>query len=105
MTSQPCLLKLAVVAAAMTAIPSVSFTQSGHGKGDLTHIQPATPTAAVDFGVLATGPLRQPEVEHFYLTLRRDLNIGRLQIAMNDLCLPTATVRRRKPARHIPFQL
>jgi hypothetical protein len=57
MTCQSSLLKLALVAVVIAAIPAVSFTQRGGGNGDLTHVQPAVPNAAVDFGVLPTTPL------------------------------------------------
>src|SRR5215510_3904525 len=42
-----------LLAVAVISIPVVSFAQ----KGDLTHIQPAVPDAAVDFGVLPLAPL------------------------------------------------
>ena len=42
-----------LVAAALVAAPTVSLAQHG----DLTHQQPATPDANVDFGVLPTAPL------------------------------------------------
>lgn len=42
-----------IVAAALVAAPIVPLAQNG----DLTHQQPATPDANVDFGVLPTGPL------------------------------------------------
>jgi hypothetical protein len=45
--------KLLLAAAAIVAAPLVSIAQNG----DLTHQQPATPSASVDFGVLATGPI------------------------------------------------
>jgi len=54
MTSPKSPIKLFIVAAAITAIPIVSFAQ--HGGGDLTHVQPAVPNAAVDFGVLSATP-------------------------------------------------
>src|SRR5262245_45929075 len=41
------------LAVALMTIPAVSFAQ----KGDLTHIEPAVPDAAVDFGVLPLAPL------------------------------------------------
>jgi hypothetical protein len=60
MTRQNSLLKLALVAATIAAIPAVSFTQRGGGNGDLTHVQPAVPNAAVDFGVLPIAPIGPP---------------------------------------------
>jgi len=42
-----------LVAAALAVAPMVSLAQ----QGDLTHQQPATPNANVDFGVLPPGPL------------------------------------------------
>jgi len=57
MTRQRSSLKLVLVAAVIAAIPILSFTQ---GSGDLTHVHPAIPNAAVDFGVLPTAPLGPP---------------------------------------------
>jgi hypothetical protein len=57
MTLQKSLLTSVLVAAAIAAIPVVSFTQNGGGDGDLTHGQPAVENASVDFGVLPTAPL------------------------------------------------
>lgn len=48
--------KLLLVVAAFVAAPIVSLAQ----QGDLTHQQPATPNANVDFGVLATAPIGPP---------------------------------------------
>lgn len=45
--------RLALIAAALVAAPLVVVAQNG----DLTHQQPATPNANVDFGVLPPGPL------------------------------------------------
>jgi hypothetical protein len=42
-----------LIAIACMTIPVASFAQ----RGDLTHIQPAVPDAAVDFGVLPVAPL------------------------------------------------
>lgn len=42
-----------LVVVALAAFPALSSAQAG----DLTHQQPATPSAAVDFGVLPTAPL------------------------------------------------
>jgi len=45
--------RVALIAAAVAAAPLISRAQNG----DLTHQQPATPSASVDFGVLAVGPI------------------------------------------------
>ena len=45
--------RLMLVATTLVAAPLVSLAQHG----DLTHQQPATPDAAVDFGVLPLAPL------------------------------------------------
>jgi hypothetical protein len=45
--------KLALIAAVVAAVPLVSRAQNG----DLTHQQPGTPDAHVDFGVLPVGPI------------------------------------------------
>ena len=46
-------LKGLVLTVALVAVPALSYAQNG----DLTHQHPALPDAAVDFGVLPTGPL------------------------------------------------
>ena len=45
-----------LVAAAVASFPALSLAQHG----DLTHEQPATPDAFVDFGVLPTAPIGPP---------------------------------------------
>ncbi len=46
----------------------------------------------------ALDRLRQPEVEHLDLAVRRDLDVGRLEIAMDDAAL----VRRFERVGHLP---
>jgi len=45
-----------LVGGAVLALAIPLFSQHG----DLTHLQPAVPNAAVEFGVLPTGPLGPP---------------------------------------------